>query len=366
MSSVQPSPLTSLHEAQSANGGIWDEVDGQQVVVRFHDESTDSSSSVDEAYNGAALFDRSHWSLLKMTGNDRLDYLHNQTTNDIKALSPGMGCETCIVSPTARLIDLVTVYSQPDSLLLLASPSASSVAFSSLKRLIAFSDAQIADVAPDLTVLTIVGPHSQDILSRLGISLPPPGVHAHRAVDYQGHVLHVATGTGLAIEGFTLIVPSQSAGSIWKALVDHGATPKGTDAWETLRILQGRPALGKELANDFNPLEAGLWHTTSFTKGCYIGQETIARLDTYNGVKQQLWGVELNTSVPLKTTIHMDEQRIGILTSMTASVVHGSYRGLAFIKTKHGGAGLEIELEGAEGKTVATPYNTREKQVEAV
>ena len=73
-----------------------------------------------------------------------------------------------------------------------------------------------------------------------------------------------------------------------------------------MRIQQGRPKSDRELTEDYNPLEAGLWQTISFEKGCYIGQETIARLNTYKGVKQKLWGIKLDRSVSPQTPIFVD------------------------------------------------------------
>ncbi|MGK7911473.1 MAG: folate-binding protein YgfZ [Synechococcus sp.] len=362
MSSIQSEQYSSLHAAQIASGAAFETLNGHHVAIYFGDHS--AAPSLKAAFEDVALFDRSHWSLLEMRGPDRLDYLHNQTTNNIKALSPGQGCETCIVSPTARLIDLVTAYATPDSVFLLASPSDSdnSRAFLSLNRLIAFSNAQLTDVGSSYSLFTVVGPRSQRLLNELSIALPSSTIHSHTYVETSTPPICVASGTGLSIEGYTLIVPKETSANVWSTLIDGGATACGSEAWEVLRIRQGRPAIGKELTDEFNPLEAGLWHTASFTKGCYIGQETIARLDTFNGVKQQLRGLQFSTPVPIGATILVDEQRAGIITSITTQPINGSYRGLGYIRTKLGGDNLDIVTEGKNGRTVALPYSTREQQ----
>jgi folate-binding protein YgfZ len=121
--------------------------------------------------------------------------------------------------------------------------------------------------------------------------------------------------------------------------------------------MQGRPIPDQELTEYYNPLEAGLWRTVSFEKGCYIGQETIARLNTYKGVKQRLWGVQLSEVVSPGTVVTIGAEKVGILTSMTDLEMPF---GLAYIRTKAGGEGLQVQLGNASGKVVAVPFLSHE------
>ena len=113
----------------------------------------------------------------------------------------------------------------------------------------------------------------------------------------------VAVGSGLAIPGYTLILPIAEKQLLWDKILEWGAVELSDRSWEMLRILQGRPTPDRELTDDYNPLEVGLWQTVSFNKGCYIGQETIARLNTYKGVKQYLWGIRLSAAAEPETLI---------------------------------------------------------------
>jgi folate-binding protein YgfZ len=119
-----------------------------------------------------------------------------------------------------------------------------------------------------------------------------------------------------------------------------------------LRILDGRPAADAELTEDYNPLEAGLWQTLSFDKGCYIGQETIARLNTYQGVKQRLWGVELSARVDPGLLLNTAGEKVGQLTSITPTAT-GAF-GLGYVRTKAGGEGLKVQVGTAEGTVAGT------------
>ncbi len=134
----------------------------------------------------------------------------------------------------------------------------------------------------------------------------------------------------------------------------------GDRVWEQLRIEQGRPIPDRELTEDYNPLEAGLWQTISFSKGCYIGQETIARLNTYKGVKQQLWGIRLQAPVESGTVVMLGDEKVGKLTSFTQTN-QGSF-GLAYIRTKAGGVGLKVQVGEVDGEIVDVPFLSHDIQ----
>jgi folate-binding protein YgfZ len=151
----------------------------------------------------------------------------------------------------------------------------------------------------------------------------------------------------------------EGAAALWQALTEAGAVPMGDRAWEQLRIEQGRPAPDHELTEDYNAVEASLWQAISLNKGCYIGQETIARLDTYKGVKQQIWGIQLDQPPEVGTAITLGEEKIGILTSLTQTE-RGPF-GLGYVRTKAGGKGLKVKIGNSEGELVEVPFLQRDR-----
>jgi hypothetical protein len=181
----------------------------------------------------------------------------------------------------------------------------------------------------------------------------------HQLVQLADVEVRVAVGSGLATPGYTLIVPAEKAANVWSFLVAAGSVPMGDRVWEVLRIQQGRPVPERELTEDYNPLEAGLWQTLSFNKGCYIGQETIARLNTYKGVKQYLWGIRLDAPAEPGSVITVGEEKVGKLTSYT-DTENGAF-GLGYIRTKAGGAGLQVQVGETKGEVVDVPFLTREE-----
>lgn len=341
---------TTLQQLQSAAGAILSTVDNQTVPASFGNDAEAWTA----AQSGVAIADRSHWGRIAVGDSDRLRFLHNQSTHDFQSLKPGGGCETVFVTSTARTLDLVTAYVTDETVLLITSPGHQQRLIEFMDRYIFFADkVTLKDRTSDTALFSLMGLQSEELLKSLGVMPASNVTHTHKTVEVDGISVQVAVGNGLELPGYNLIVAADQAADLWQRLTDAGAVPMGDQIWQQLRIVQGRPLPGHELTEDYNPLEAGLWHTLSFEKGCYIGQETIARLNTYQGVKLQLWGVELSAIAPEQSSIWHDDKKIGLLTSV--SETPAGIRGLAYIRTKAGGVGLTVHVgETAESTTTGT------------
>ena len=338
-----------LSQIQESAGAIFDT---EGIPLSFNNDH----EALDAIQNGVAVCDRSHWGLLKISGDDRLRYLHNQSTNDFEKLQPGQGCDTVFVTSTARTLDLATAYVTEDAVLVLVSPNRRQQLLAWLDRFIfPFDKVELTDMSAESAIFNLIGEQSAALLPKIAAdSLIGQQLGNHQLVEIANVPVRIAVGSGLATPGYTLIVSKADQAAVWSKLVEAGAIPLGDRVWESLRIQQGRPLPDRELTEDYNPLEAGLWQTISFEKGCYIGQETIARLNTYNGVKQKLWGVKLSQSVEPGTPITIEEQKVGTLTSYT-DTAQGAY-GLAYIRSKAGGEGLRVTVGDADGEIVAVPF----------
>ena len=168
---------------------------------------------MDAVREGVAIGDRSHWGLLKITGEDRLRYLHNQSTNDFEKLQPGQGCDTVFVTSTARTLDLASAYVTEDAVLLLVSPNRREKLLTWLDRFIfPFDKVELSDISADYAVFSLVG-NSSEVLTQLtsdAISLNQLGEHQETTIA--DVAVRVAMGSGLATPGYTLIVDRGRAG----------------------------------------------------------------------------------------------------------------------------------------------------------
>jgi folate-binding protein YgfZ len=347
--------IQELHDLQAASKATFEELsEGVKIPVSFGNDNV----ALQAARQGVAVCDRTHWGRIQVSGNDRINFLHNQSTNNFQILKPGQGCDTVFVTSTARTIDLATAYIMEDSVLLLVSPQRRQYLMQWLDRYIFFADkVKLTDVSDQTATFSLIGVYSDLLLEKLGateIICQPYG--NHKKILLGEIEVSVAVGNGLAIQGYTIIVPAEAAAKVWKLLVDNGAIALGDRVWQQLRIEQGRPVPDYELTDDYNPLEAGLFHTLSFEKGCYIGQETIARLNTYKGVKQQLWGVRLSAPVEPGTVLMVGDEKVGKLTSYT-DTDQGAF-GLGYVRTKAGGVGLKVKVGEVDGEIIDLPFLT--------
>ena len=300
-----------------------------------------------------ALFDRSHWGRIRLTGADRVRFLHNQTTNNIEQLSAKEGCHTVFVTSTGRTIDLATAYAFAEALLVVVSPGMSQQLYDWMDRYIFFSDKVVLkDESKETFLFTVLGAGADAVMQQIGAAEAvgkPAFSHQAFSLPKIGDIV-VAASSELSTSGYTIFGKKEQAEAVKDTLVSAGAKVATAEQWERLRIYQGRPAAGHELTEDDNPLEAGLWHSISFEKGCYIGQETIARLNTYKGVKKRLWGLKLSAPVPVGAIILAEGEKVGKVTS--AVETDGGVFGLGYVRTKAGGEGLDV-IVNAEEKTVA-------------
>ncbi len=350
--------IQELHNVQFDAGATFETVADVMVPASFGNDA----AAIQAVRQGVGLVDLSHWGLLKISDDDRLRYLHNQSTNDFQKLKPGQGCNTVFVTSTARTIDLATAYVTDDAVLLLVSPNRRQQLLEWLDRFIFPMDrVELKDVSNENASFSLIGPESDTLLAKVGIQMPIGEAYAsHQQLSLNDLKVRVAVGSGLALPGYTLIVSAVDAAKLWQMLTAAGAIPMGDRVWQQLRIEQGRPTPDHELTEDYNPLEAGLWETISFEKGCYIGQETIARLNTYKGVKQQLWGIRLKAPVEPGTVVMLGEEKVGKVTSFTQTN-QGAF-GLAYIRTKAGGVGLQVQVGEVEGEIVDVPFLTYSPQ----
>ena len=315
------------------------------------------AAAIQAARVGVAICDRTAWGRIKVAGDDRLNFLHNQSTNNFQILKPGQGCDTVFITSTARTIDLATAYVREDAVILLVSPNRRQYLMEWLDKYIFYADkVELSDITQYTNTFSLIGPGSDAVLEKLGIGeLIGQAYGSHKVYTIApAEGVRIAVGSGLSAPGYTLTFPYTDKETVWNKLLEAGAVEMSDRAWDTLRILQGRPAPDAELTDDYNPLEVGLWETISFTKGCYIGQETIARLNTYKGVKQHLLGIRLNAPAEVGSAIAVGDEKIGKLTSYTQTA--DGYFGLGYIRTKAGGVGLKVKVGETEGEVIEIPF----------
>lgn len=309
------------------------------------------------ALNGVVYFPQPLAGCLRVTGEDRLDFLQRQTSNDLRQLSTERSLLTVLVSSTARILDVLRVAQQGEAILALTLPGHGAATLSYLQRHIFFMDkVSLADASAEVVQIDLEGPMAAQVLKSLGFGAAP-GIDEVAQTDFNDEPLKVIGQRGLAGVGIRLLAAATSQAELEDALVKAGAIGLTPQSRQILRVEAGLPAAGAELSEAYTPLEAGMEHAVSGSKGCYPGQEVIARQLTYDKVTQRLVGLRLDGPVAPGGRLLAEGKPVGVITSAAVSPRFGAIA-LCVVKRPHHAVGtrLEVVVDGRDQPVQAITY----------
>jgi folate-binding protein YgfZ len=349
---ARPSPF---RDREAAFGASFGEEAGWSVPISF----TDSPEGRVAARESAAILDLSTIGRIKVTGKNRVDLLQRISTNDMLPLSPGHFAPTLFVTPKGRIVGRALVLDRGESLLLLIPGVGHEQLRAWIQRYVLADDFKMTDLSTESAAFALVGPRAPEVVKDL-VGVGVGSLERDRFVNLE------AAGVE------TLIAPYDALPSAWLFLaempgivaiwdracalgISKGLRPIGTADAEVLRVEAGIPGPGHELTEDWNPWEAALQGSFSLTKGCYTGQEVIARLNTYDKIQRRLVGVSMGAADPLDVPQGLfasqpgagsdsapQQREIGTLTSTVRSDRLGEAIGLAFVRGAFVEPGTEL------------------------
>ncbi len=322
--------------------------------------ATNLEAEYTAAQTGSVMIEAAAWGRLKFTGTSRLDFLHRMSTNDVANLQAGQGAATVFLTPIARMIDRAIVYARENETLMITSRGNQTRVFQWLRKYIFFNDdVQIKDVTDETAMISLYGVEANRAIQRIsGVDVGDLALHHWREVSVAEISVLIARADPIGDRGFHLILDRAAQAAIWQTLIDAGVTPIGEAAYQVLRVEAGRPEFGRELGDEYIPLEAGLWPDVSFTKGCYTGQEIIARMESRQRLAKQLVGLRFEDEVALPSALYVEGHEVGTVTSVVHSPRLG-WIGLGYLKTQ-GTDGAMVESRGDEPvstRVVGLPFN---------
>jgi len=299
----------------------------------------------------AAFIIRPDEGYLRISGADRLDFINRQTTNDIHLLNPGCSVTTVLTTPTARMQDVLTLVDDGEvyGAITLAGRAATTAQL--LQAKVFFMDkVAIDDVSDQVGQIDVEGPEVESLLRNIGIHSSPKQ-NAVITTEFAGSRLKVITRKGYAGPGYRLVASSDNVEPLHRALVEAGFVLLTPEISEVLRIEAGLPAPDSELSEDYSPLEAGLDAAVSESKGCYTGQEIIARQITYDKVTKRLVGLCLDRFVEPGSQVEVEGKTVGKVTSVADSPRFGPIA-LSYLKRPHCQVGTRALVVSPTGEPV--------------
>ena len=359
---LQQSALHSIHQAL---GATFTETAGWSMPANF--------GRVEEEYRAVrqavGVIDLSHRSLVRITGSHRQRFLQAMVSNDTANLEPGQGCHATLLTNHGKLVADFVVYADPDAYWLDLEPGLAPSLINALDFFIIADDVELADATAEWGLLSLQGPDAEELLMlACGQELPSMPRFSHTTCRLGGCDARLIARSHTGEDGYQLLAPMAALPALWEALWGYRHACEwravGLEALEILRIEAGVPVFGRDMTEDTIPVEANLTDAISYTKGCYVGQEVMARLDARGHVNRRLMGLRLEGDAPPRAgdIIVSPEREVGWVTSAAFSLMLQQPIAMGYIRREVNAPGtqLSVQSNGATlaGQVVELPFYT--------
>jgi len=350
-------PLRDLHRSE---GALFRDLFGWSVPARYSD---DVPAEHRAAMAGAGLIDRSMLGKATVTGRDRAAFLQGMLSNDVKALAPGQGCPAAFLDAHGKVVSLVSVFALEDRILL-ELPTGSTEKFLEAIDKFLISEKALFESSDDAyAIVAVQGPRAaQVLLQASGGSTLVLAPYAHVEMSIAGNPVRVMARSEAVTPGFHCWTAVSHAPALWKALRAAGGVPVGAEAAQVLRVEAGLPLYGVDVDDSVILPETRLESIVSYTKGCYIGQETVARVKYRGHINRGLTGLVLDgDDLPAPgAAVVAEDKEVGRITSAVRSITLGKPIALGYVRREHfePGATVAVKVGDARARAhvVALPF----------
>ena len=310
----------------------------------------------------ASLFELSDRTQIEVTGRDRVKFLHSFCTNDIKKLQPEQGCEAFVTNVNGKVLGHIFVFAERDSLWIESAPGSVATLLTHFDKYVITEDVRFTDRSAEFAELLLAGPPSTELLERLGLSIA--------ALPRYGHLSHgsdaLPARSVRRVDWFDsstwlLSTPVSQREEFQRTLTQAGARPADVNEFHAWRIAAGFPIYGSDITEDNLAQEVGRTPLAiSFTKGCYLGQEPIARIDAMGHVNRQLCRLEIasgplpEAGTPILDKPPPDGKSIGTITSSMWKWRSDDDKplALAYLRSSFAKVGSQVIVDGREGRVL--------------
>jgi folate-binding protein YgfZ len=349
----------ALHEFQDGLRARFGEVSGKEVVADYGDVLAEHRALRETA----GVIDLSFRSRLCVLGADRQKFINGQVTNNVQALKAGEGCYAALVTAKGRIQSDLNIYSLANEILLDFEPGLSDAVKERLEKYVIADDAQLVDVGPHYGLLSVQGLKAAAVIEslQLGLKIPEKPFALSSAQDGNLGEIYLMNQSRFGTTGFDLFVPSGAIAAVADKTIAAakalGGRACGWQALEIARIEAGIPRFGVDMDETNLAPEAIESRAISYSKGCYIGQEVIARIRTYGQVAKSLRGLRLADDLKALPShgdkLFKDGKEVGYITSSTHSPTLNVNIALGYVRKEVNKTGEELALRISESDSAA-------------
>lgn len=349
---MKRSPLLPRHEAAGAR--VQAQADPPFVLTYG-----DVPAEYEAATSGCALFDFTDRGRVRLGGSEARVFLHRLLANDVRGLEPGGGNRNLLLTPKGKIRHDFELACTDDGFVLSTPPGDAGPLCEALDTYLFTEDVQITDETDAHAPLGLCGPRAEDSLAELLSGALPAGDHDHATLELDGQPVHVTRLAVCGSPGFHLDAGPDHVEALWSALTAAGARPTGVVVRDILRVEAGAALPHVDIDENVYPQEARLEPAFSLEKGCYIGQEVVAKIDTYGGLNKRLVALRLDDDEPVARGTPVvdaaEDRELGMVTSWAYSFVLDTGLALAYVKRRHQAVGTEFRIGETRGRIVSLP-----------
>ena len=352
---MKRTPLYEIHQALGAM--LTESYEDWQLVGHF----TDAIEEHRTVRQGVGIVDLSHRGRLHLTGSDRAAYLHRIISNDVEALSVGEGNYATILTNRGKVIADMKVCVFEDFIGIETNAGTTLSLYQELDKYLIADDVTIEDFTQCTGVVGVHGPKSSELLQEIyGFDVGDLREYHNVVHEIDGRRIVCVRVNETGEVGYNLCAAAESMEWLWDTILTKGrafgAAPVGLTALNSLRVEAGIPQYGAELSDSIFPGEAELERAISFEKGCYIGQEIVARMKYRGHPNRLLRGFEIASDIPPQSGDRLfdGDKEIGWITSAVVSPTLGKTIGMGYIRVAFTDEGSQVEVETVNGRVDAT------------
>jgi folate-binding protein YgfZ len=331
--------LDDLHRGM---GAVMAEVSSVLVPAHYGDVLAEHQA----ATTGAGVIDRSHVGKVTVTGRDRQAFLQGMLSNEVKSLAPGQGTAAAFLDAHGKVMALLHVYACDDRVLIELPPGLTAKTLELIDHYLISEKAYFENADESFVVVAVEGPDAPAVVASLAgrsLDLAP---YQHVEVAIAGAPVRVVRRSETGGTGFQCWTMPFHGAALWRALIEAHARPVGAEALDILRVEAGIPWYGRDVDETVILPETGLEGLVSYNKGCYIGQEVVARVKYRGHVNRALTGLVLEGArVPAAgSRVVAEDAEIGRVTSAVSSVALAAPIALGYVRREHLAPGSAVSV----------------------
>ena len=308
--------------------------------------------------SGCAVFDLDWRALVTVTGKDRVRWLHNMVTNNVRDLQTNRGNYNFVLNAQGRILGDLYVFNRGESLLLETDRNQVEALLTTLKRFVIMDKVELSDTGNQVTAIGVAGPKAPEMLAALGIQAKDLQFLEIQDCAISGVAVQIIRGAEQKGPWFEIWAEPPHAPAIAKRLTEAGARPVGAEALEMWRVLRGIPQYGKDIRDRDLPQETGQLQALSFNKGCYIGQEIVERIRSRGQVHRKFTGFAFQGGPPALGKFDAEGRTFAEVTSVARVPAATGEReiGLGYVRMEAVPPGGMLKLNATKAEAVELPF----------